>query len=158
MSGGAGDNGWVALLGLCGYGLGRHWCVRHESLAMVCSLGKGQSSRPLAMMRHLVIMIRSVTQHPQCSRVEVSQCAVPLLCCHAALCLRSHRFWKRIVKGALPPTDLRSGSSLVQLSRTGPDGAPRLSFIESSSANKLPGQTAAQYARPINGGNGLQHH
>jgi hypothetical protein len=48
------------------------------------------------------------------------------------------RFWKRVVKGALPPTDLRSGSSLVQMSRTGPDGRPALSFVDAGSINKMP--------------------
>lgn len=49
-----------------------------------------------------------------------------------------HWFWKRVVKGALPPTDLRSGSSLVQMSRTGPDGRPALSFVDAGSINKMP--------------------
>lgn len=82
---------------------------------------------------------------------RVAHSAVLLLllpCCHLfAFCLR-RRFWKRIVKGTAPPVDLRSGSSLVQLSRTGPDG-PKLSFVDASSASKLPGQ---------NGGAALQHH
>jgi hypothetical protein len=38
------------------------------------------------------------------------------------------------VKGALPPTDLRSGSSLVQISKTG--HGPMLSFVDAASVNK----------------------
>lgn len=48
-----------------------------------------------------------------------------------------YRFWKRVIKGALPPTDLRSGSSLVQLSKTG--AGPALSFVDASTINKVPG-------------------
>jgi hypothetical protein len=51
------------------------------------------------------------------------------------------RFWKRAVKGTVPPTDLRSGSSLVQMSR-GPSGAPSLSFVQASAAGKVPGASA----------------
>jgi hypothetical protein len=40
------------------------------------------------------------------------------------------------VRGAAPPTDLRSGSSLVQFSRTADGHA--LSLVDAAAANKVP--------------------
>lgn len=62
-----------------------------------------------------------------------------------------YRFWKRIVKGAAPPTDLRSGSSLVQMSR-GPGGQPSLSFVDASTIDKLPRHGGHA---PVNGAGGV---
>lgn len=52
--------------------------------------------------------------------------------------VHKHWFWKRVVKGTAPPTDLRSGSSLIQISKSGPHG-PSLSFVDASAVHKVPG-------------------
>jgi hypothetical protein len=73
--------------------------------------------------------------------------SIVLTACH--VCVFSCRFWKRIVKGAAPPTDLRSGSSLVQLSKTG--AGPALSFVDASTINKVPGAGHIGHTAPISG-------
>ena len=60
--------------------------------------------------------------------VVLTQLALHVVC---------RRFWKRIVRGTAPPTDLRSGSSLVQISKTGPHG-PSLSFVDAATVGKMP--------------------
>lgn len=56
-----------------------------------------------------------------------------------SLSLLPRRFWKRVVRGTMPPTDLRSGSSLVQISKAGPHG-PTVSFVDAATVGKGPGQ------------------